>query len=76
MAGLGSTMRLALVIVLLVVFLALGVAHVINPDYFIARSGVRKGGELLTGWNRLGFRAAGAAFAVLAIYLLLEVFRR
>ena len=62
-------MKLLLAEVLLVLFLALGVAHVVKPDYFIARSGVRKGGELLRGWNRLGFRFAGAIVAAFAIYL-------
>ncbi|MBI1760379.1 MAG: hypothetical protein HYR56_02990 [Acidobacteria bacterium] len=58
---------------LLLVFAGIGVAHVLNPDRFIARSGVRKGGELLTAWNRLGFRIFGAFFTGGALYMLYHV---
>ena len=37
----------------LILFAAVGVAHVINPDWFTKHSGIRKGGEMLTEWNRL-----------------------
>ena len=57
----------------LVGFAGIGIAHVLNPDRFIARSGVRKGGEFLTAWNRLGFRIAGAIFTGLALYMLYHV---
>jgi hypothetical protein len=65
----------ALVVLMLVAFAGIGIAHVFKPDYFIKRSGVRKGGELLTESNRLGFQVAGAVFAGFAIYLLYVVFR-
>ena len=67
-------LKFALVFMLLA-FVAIGVANVVHPDYFIARSGVRKGGELLTAWNRIGFRIAGAIFACSAAYMLLEFLR-
>lgn len=37
--------KLALVVPLLLLFFCVGVAHVINPDLFIKRSGIRRGGE-------------------------------
>lgn len=55
---------------MLLAFVAIGVGMVVNPDPFIARSGVRKGGELLTAWNRLSFRIAGAIFVAAALYVL------
>lgn len=70
-----QTLLNALVVLMLVAFAGIGIAHVFKPDYFIRRSGVRKGGELLTESNRLGFQIAGAVFAGFAIYLLYVVFR-
>lgn len=58
-----SPWKLMLAAAILVFFAAIGVAHVVYPDWFIKRSGVRKGGEMLTEWNRLGFQIAGAIFA-------------
>jgi len=63
-------MRVWLAGIMLVVFAAMGVAHVVNPTYFLKRSGIRKGGELLTEWNALGFQMAGPIFAILSLYLL------
>jgi len=42
-----------------VVFLCVGLSHVINPDYFIKRSAVRKGGDLLRESNRIQFQFFG-----------------
>jgi hypothetical protein len=56
-----------------VIFLCVGIGHVINPDYFIQRSAVRKGGELLTESNRIGFQFVGmiaTIFAGFMIYIL------
>jgi hypothetical protein len=64
------------VVLMLVAFAGVGIAHVFKPDYFMKRSGVRKGGEMLTEWNRLGFQIAGAIFAAVAIYMLYSIFRR
>jgi hypothetical protein len=60
---------------MLVAFAGIGIAHVFKPDYFIKRSGVRKG-EMLSESNRLGFQIAGAIFAAVAIYMLYSFFRR
>jgi hypothetical protein len=62
-----------LVSMLLLIFVGIGVAHVLNPDRFIARSGAPKGGELLTAWNRIGFRLAGAIFTAVALYMLYHI---
>jgi hypothetical protein len=62
--------KLSLGAVLLVFFFRLGVAHVIYPDRFIERSAVRKGGEMLTEFNRISFQIAGIIIAVPAGYLL------
>jgi hypothetical protein len=64
------------VVLMLVAFAGIGVGHIFRPDYFVKRSGVRRGGELLTEWNRLAFQIAGAIFAGFAIYLLYVLFRR
>jgi len=70
-----SLWRVALAVTILVFFGALGVAHVLNPDWFIKRSGLRKGGELLTEWNRIGVQVAGAILTILAIWVLWDMFR-
>jgi hypothetical protein len=61
-------MKRGLLVLVLLVFARVGVAHIINPDWFVNRSGVRKGGRLLTDWNRFGFQIAGGVFAAFAIY--------
>lgn len=70
-----SAWKLMLLVVVLVLFAFVGIAHVINPDGFIRRLGVRKGGEMLTGWNRFGFRMFGVLFAGFALYGLYVVLR-
>ena len=63
-----SLLNLVLLAGLLLLFALIGVAHVLKPDWFIKRSGARKGGALLTEWNRLQFQIAGAIFAIAAAY--------
>jgi hypothetical protein len=67
--------KLMVVVAFLVLFACVGIAHVVNPDWFIERSGARKGGEMLTEWNRFGFRFAGAFFAGGAVYMLYLLLR-
>jgi hypothetical protein len=62
-------------IVILVFFFCAGVAHVIYPDRFLRRSGMRKGGEMLTDFNRLGIRLAGTLFAAFSGFLLYVLFK-
>jgi len=68
-------LKMTALVVVLVLFLCMGVAHVINPDRFMGRSAVRKGGLLLNDWNRFGFQLVGALFAGFAAYLLYVVAR-
>ena len=68
-------LKVAALIAVLVSFFCIGIGHVIKPDWFIKRSGVRKGGELLSEWNRLQFQIVGAIFAAFAAYLLYVLFR-
>ena len=67
--------KLMIAAIILVLFAAIGVAHIVNPDWFLKRSGIRKGGEMLTEWNRLGFQIVGAIFAGFAIYGLYVLLR-
>jgi hypothetical protein len=68
-------MRAVLVVVVLVGIASLGVAHVVNPGWFVKRSGVRKGGKLLDDWNEMGFRIVGAILAAGSLYILYSIFR-
>jgi hypothetical protein len=63
-----SLWKVMLAVVCLLLFAAIGVAHVVKPDYFLKRSGMRRGGEMLTEWNRLQFQIAGAIFAAMSVY--------
>jgi len=67
-----------LTVAILLVFAVIGIGCIIKPDWGIKHFGqsLRRGGELLTEWNRLGFQIAGAIFAGFAIYLLYVLFRR
>jgi hypothetical protein len=60
-------------VALLLIFVGYGIAHVIFPDHFMKPS--HRGGEMLTDWNRLGIRIAGAIFAGFAVYVLYGIFR-
>ena len=68
-------MKQALLVLMLLIFVGIGVAHVFKPDWFVKRSGVRKGGDMLGEYNRAGFQIAGALFAAAAIYMLYSLFR-
>lgn len=63
------------VVLLLVAFAGIGIAHIFKPDWFIRRSGVRRGGEMMSEYNRAGFQIAGAVFAAIAVYMLYSLFR-
>jgi hypothetical protein len=47
-------------------FFGMGLAHVINPDYFLRRSAIRKGGEMLNEFNRIGIQIVGMLAALFA----------
>ncbi len=65
-----SLWKVALGLAILILFFCIGIAHVIDPDRFLKRSGIKKGGEMLTEFNRIGFRIAGLVFAVFAACLM------
>jgi hypothetical protein len=54
-------------------FFCISVGHLVKPDYFLRRSGVRKGGEMLTVFNRMGFRFVGLIGALFSGFLLFEL---
>jgi hypothetical protein len=68
-------LKFTALVLFLLLFFCVGIANIINPDWFIRRSGVRKGGELLTEWNRLGFQIMGAIFAGFVIYVVYDLLR-
>jgi hypothetical protein len=68
-------MKDALVVPMLLVFVGIGVANVFKPEWFVKRSGVRMGGEMLSKYNRAGFQIAGEIFAAVATYMLYSFFR-
>jgi hypothetical protein len=74
MAG-ASWWKASVAVVALLAFVCLGIAHIVNPDYFIRRSAVRKGGQLLTDWNRMSFQLVGGIVAAFAVYILWHMFR-
>jgi hypothetical protein len=65
--------KIALLVVVLLFFAGMGIAHVINPDRFLRNSGFRRGGEMLEGWNRFGVRMFGVVCTAFAIYVLYDV---
>ena len=70
-----SIWKLSLGILVLVFFFCIGVAHVVAPDRFIKKSAVRKGGEMLTDFNRIGFQIMGIIAMVFSgrlVYMLVE----
>ena len=75
-----SAWKLCLGVVVLIVFMGLGIGHMLFPDYFIERSGLRRGGEMLTDWNRTGVQLVGliaALFSGGVLYdLLKDVFSK
>ncbi len=60
--------------ILLLFFVASGLGHVLNPDWFLTRSGERKGGDLLAQWNRLGCQMFGAILVAFSGYGLYSLF--
>ncbi len=70
-----SIWKLSLGLLVLLVFMGVGVAHIVNPDRFVERSGVRKGGEMLTKVNRDGIRLIGVIAVVFSGYVLYQLIR-
>jgi hypothetical protein len=70
-----SVWKLVLGMVSLLAFMGLGLGHLIWPDYFMKRSPVRRGGELLTEWNRTGFQFVGLIIIIFSGGILYELAR-
>lgn len=65
--------KLSVGVIVLLFFLGVGVGHIIYPDYFLQRSAVRKGGEMLTDWNRGAFQLLGLIITLFAGSVLYEL---
>ena len=72
-----SIWTLLLTVGILLVFATIGIGCIINPDWGIKHFGqaLRRGGELLTKWNRIGLQFVGLAFGGFAVYLLYVLLR-
>ena len=68
-------LQTVLVLLALLAFAGLGIAHIFWPDWFVKRSSVRKGGSMLAEWNRMNFQLLGAALAAVAIYFLYSLLK-
>ena len=65
--------KMALGFIVLLFFLAMGVAHVIYPDYFLKRSALRKGGEMKTEFNHLGIQIVGFLITLFSLGILYDI---
>ena len=70
-----NSMRPALLVLVLIFFAEIGVAQFLKPGWFVKRSGIRKGGDMLSEYNRAGFQIAGGLFAAAAVYMPYSLFR-
>ena len=50
------SMSPALLVLLLIFFAGIGVAQFLKPGWFVNRSGIRKGCDMLSEYNRAGFK--------------------
>jgi len=72
-----SLWKLAIGVVILLAFAAIGIGCLISPEWGIKHFGrtLPRGGELLKEWNRLGISLLGLVFAGFALYVIYEVLR-
>ena len=68
-----SIWKLFLGVLVLLVFMGIGIGHVLYPDYWIKRSGMRRGGEMLTDWNRTGCQFVGLVAILFSAGVLYEI---
>jgi hypothetical protein len=75
--GMDSLWKLALLVVMLMVFACIGIGSLFNPDWGIKHFGesLRRGGELQTESNRVGISFVGLVVGGLALGLLYDVLR-
>jgi hypothetical protein len=65
--------KLGVGFLILAFFFVIGLAHVFCPGYFLERSGIRKGGEMLTEFNQDGVRIVGFVVALLALGIMFDI---
>jgi hypothetical protein len=70
-----SLWKSTVLVLILLLFVCVGIGHVVKPEWFLERSSMRKGGEMLTEWNRVQFQIVGVIFAGTGIYFLYILFR-
>ena len=77
MCGFTSVWKLIFILALLLGFAVIGFGCLIRPEWGIKHFGqsLRRGGELLTEWNRLGIAFAGLAFGIFSLYGMYIVLR-
>ena len=69
----GSVWKLCLGGLILLFFMEIGVGHMLYPDYFMKRTTLRRGGEMLTGWNRTGYQFVGLMVAGFSGWVLYQL---
>jgi hypothetical protein len=70
-----SIWKLCIGVSVLIVFMGLGIGHMLFPDYFIERSGLRHGGEMLTDSNRTGVQFVGLIATLFSGGILYELLK-
>jgi hypothetical protein len=65
--------KLGLGFLVLALFFGLGLAHIFRPGYFYGRSGIRKGGEMLTEFNLIGVQLVGLVAALFALGVMYDM---
>jgi hypothetical protein len=68
-----SPWKLGLGLLFLLFFFGMGIAHIIYPDYFLERSAIRKSGEMLTEWNRIGIQIVGLLVALFSAGIMYDI---
>ena len=60
--------------VLVLLFVAgVGGGHILYSDYFIKRTAMRRGGDMLTEWNRTGAQFVGLLVTLFSVGVLYEL---
>ena len=65
--------KIGLGFLVLALFFGVGLAHVFRPGYFYRRSGIRKGGEMLTEFNLIGVQMVGLVVALFALGVMYDM---
>lgn len=68
-----SVWKLCLGVMVLLGFMGLGIGHMLYPDYFMKRTALRRGGEMLTEWNRTGCQFVGLMMTLFSGWVLYQL---